>query len=1459
ITYEQNSFINLQKKTLLGMRADYGDLEDPIKLGATMMRLSQKSPIDKFRLGEEPISNMIWGVDGRIELEPRWLTRAVDFLPLVQTREPSSIQITGEFAQLRPSHVTTNAFEKSRRKLQDRDMDFRSDELRGLSYIDDFEGFENTYSLKQPGAWVLSAAPDSIGAVDPLPGDPFLHTGSLYDSLRTNYRASLGWYTLNEQLFRELDQVLYGKNRRSIEPVEIRDVFPNRDVSSQTERTLATMDIHFSPQERGPYNYTTDLPGFFQNPKAAWGGMTQRIPEGYTDFTLKNIEFVEFVFRPFAENDLEDAGLDAKLYVDLGSISEDVVPNQRLNTEDGLSTTSASQNDLDEWSRLTLGTQNQAIDINDDTRQTEDLGLDGLVSSYTGTYNPLATEANLFQNFLNALDENAINDPLYAAEVIKAREDPSGDDYKYFNGNYFSRSDIYPLGAKVQQRFSRFFPGTELNSYEAQREFGTDASNRGNARYPDTEDLNINSTVDTDNSYFQYEVPLSLSELNRLAAQPGVGVGDYVVTEIVSQEGVGTGWYQVRIPVRDFTRRVGTIADFSKIESMRIWTTGHEVPITVRFASLELVGSQWQKSTRVAEDTTGGAVYAPEALLTISSINNEENANEYLIPNGTVVSEIRLPTGETDDAREQSMVLRVQDLGPGQQRAIFKTFQELDLLKYENVRMFVHMHGRTADGVDLTTLDPEAARSKATLFIRIGANETNDYYEYEQPLSPSQPSAASADALWQTRVEWNGQVIDLNSVNIRLGALNQLKFARDSQVFPVDKVFWNVVDGPEGPIRQGPDVSGFTPPGTRIGVKGNPSLAKVNTIVIGIRNPADPLVGAGLNKILEDVSVWVNELRVSGYDETNGWAGVMNADIKLADLARIRANITRQTDGFGSLSSTLGEREQTNVQNWGVTSELNVDKFIPERYGWSLPVNVQYQSNVSTPRFSPQRGDVRVDEIIAQIEESPDLSDAEKEQQKAAVIDDAQTASVTRSITTRVGKSGSRGKLLRNTLDNLSLSYSYSDAEASTPQLRLNDSWRWSSAVNYSFRMGARTVRPFWFIAGIPVIGFLGDINFNYAPNNVTLGGTLNRNFTATQERLRLQPGETLDVPEIVEFPLREGHTFAHRRNFDFGYNPFTFLNLTFSTNTNQSLNAIGVDTLSSMLILTDSLTNQYQTFPGLDVESALAQGLIDSTMIERTAFQVDRLYVAPTDRVVSRIFSGMSPRTEQYQQRFQATFQPKFNRYEWLTWLNISPVSYSATYSWSNGPVGRVTGANVSTQVDLRGGLTLRPQEFWRNFGFYETLEEQQRTATNERRRKLQARETEREQRKEARALQKERDREIRRLNAIAEEDTTKADSVAAVIAALPPLRLPTATPAAAAAAAPDSTVEESSLLEKLLPDPRPLLRQFVLAVTGIRDLSITYQNTRRGSSSNVGDMGGNTYYTLYDAFRGLGPSIGY
>ena len=1394
INYEQNSFANLQKKTLLGARANYS-LQDEFSLGATVMRLSEKSPVDKFRIGEEPIKNTIWGVDGSMNLEPRWLTRAVDALPLVQTKENSALSVSGEYAQLRPGHTQTNAFDRTRENLQEEGRDFRQDELNGISYIDDFEGFENTFSLKQQlNAWQISAPPDSIGR------HPMDSPGTVDDSLRTNWRGLFGWYRLNQNIVQQLSEDATAFNEEAIELVDINDVFPNRDTQGEVDPTLTTLDLYFNPNRRGPYNYTKDLRSFIQNPRDVWGGFTQRLPEGYTDFNLQNIEFVEFIFKPFPENAQEDAGRDAKLYVDLGSISEDVLPNEQLNAEDGLSTTESLRG-IGPWGRLPSGQQNSAIDIDGD--RTEDLGLDGVVSYNTAPYPPAITETERFSDFLDALPSGG--SAQLRAEVARAQIDPSGDDYQYFaNDNFFNNPTIFPDGASFQERFTYWYAGHELNSFETQNQLEQDASvKRGNARNPDSEDLNFNATVDSENSYYQYEMPLSTAALDSLARPQQTD--DYVVSEIERQDGSGTGWYKVRIPIRQFTRRVGNIQDFSLIESMRIWTTGHEVPITLRMATLELVGSQWRSSQQVAEDDTLTTPIDEETTLSVASINNEEDA-VYESPTGAIVSQTRTTRGGQQNAREQSLVLNVENLDPGRQRGVFKTYnQGLDFLKYSNLRMFAHLHGTLGDGTRLSDLAEEEGRQKMRLFVRLGSNETSDYYEYEQPLTPTRQTAGDPELLWRP-----GE----NGMNLRLSALNQLKVARDRNASaPIDSVFWNVENGSLKPGA--PDAEQFAPQGTRLAIKGTPSLQNITTVVIGIRNPADPRDGLDPANVLGNVTMWVNELRVSGYDEENGWAAVANAEVKLADLGRVQGSFQRRTDGFGALSSTLSEREQQSTLNWSMTADLNADQLLPERYGWQIPVSMQLQSNTTTPRFAPSRGDVRLSEVTDQIDARSDLSPQERDSLKSATIRAAETRSMTQSFTARIQKQGSDSWLLRNTLDGLSLNYSFARTNARNPSQRVNDSWRWSSTLSYRLTIDQpHTVKPLWFLGGVPLIGGLGDLQFNYAPQSINFSGSANRQFNQRQTRSNsIRASNQSLLPDRIANPFREQQSFSHRRNFSVQYNPFNFLNLTFDTNTNQSLNTAGADTLLNVI------TRDGRVFANVDTTTFFDENDIPRDSLGTTVFIEERLRMRAEDQVIGDLFRGArAPRTNNYEQRFTGTLRPSILSGETFNWIDLQDIVYRSTFRWENGALGRNTGATVRNQVDIRSGVTFHPQQFWRKFGFYRKLEEGQNSGGSDR-------------------------NEDRRRRPPPDEEGEGEDDEG------------------------QSEGEENgglSFSDLPLPNPLNVLRRVALTFTGIRDFSVTYTGGRTAQSSNVGRVpddstGVVTNYSLLDAFQGNGPSVGY
>src|SRR5690606_24641074 len=234
-------------------------------------------------------------------------------------------------------------------------------------------------------------------------------------------------------------------NVDAVRPIRINEVYPDREVSGQPDQTLSTLDLFLDPRRRGPYNYNTDLATFFANPADAWSGMIQRLPEGFSEFNLKNTEFVEFIIQPFAENPENLTHPDAKLLVDLGFISEDVLPDERLNGEDGLSTSDIRESSIYTWGRLPTTLRDGVVKLDDENDRTEDLGLDGL-ASYGGNYPEIATEAFHFRHFLDSLDPSN-PDPWYQAEVARSLIDPSADDYHFFaNDSYFENEAFFPGG-----------------------------------------------------------------------------------------------------------------------------------------------------------------------------------------------------------------------------------------------------------------------------------------------------------------------------------------------------------------------------------------------------------------------------------------------------------------------------------------------------------------------------------------------------------------------------------------------------------------------------------------------------------------------------------------------------------------------------------------------------------------------------------------------------------------------------------------------------------------------------------------------------------------------------------------------------------------------------------------------------------------------------------------------------
>ncbi|MCU0352880.1 MAG: cell surface protein SprA, partial [Cytophagales bacterium] len=596
IRSEQPDLFQNQVRTLMGARAEYVFDKD-FSIGATLMRMRERPLLQRVAMGNEPTNNTVLGFDVNLRKDSRFLTRMVDKLPFLSTKEISTITFNGEFAKLFPGVAPL---------------------VRGNSFIDDFEGAETPFNMTAlpQQRWRLGATPR-------------LFAESLSDSLPYTYRrAKLAWYTIDNTFYRNnlpegvSEQDIQNHYVRSIDP---REVFANQE-QLQIVTNLQTMDLAYFPQERGMYNYNPNLDAqgrLTSDPRQNWAAISRGITNDI-DFDNANVQYIEFwLMDPFIKGrrgDINDGirptpytgeernGGD--IYFNLGNISEDVMKDGRQSFENGLP---ISENDPQRpasrtpwWGQVPGGQWlNNAFDNTSGARVRQDVGLDGLNSTEENEY--------FASRFINRIGNGQ------ARAIVQ--QDPSGDNF------------IHPVDATgpLLARHKNF-NGYENNSPEAA---GQDFS-RAATTLPDNEDMNNDQTINGLEEYYQY----------RVSIRPGdtvVGKNPYIVAvNESSSSGEPVKWYQFRIPIREFTDKVGNIQGFKSIRFMRMFLTNFAEPHVLRMANFQLVANQW----RVFPDNLSdrGLQLPPEAYdarFTLGTVNIEENSTEgngnlfpYKIPPG---------------------------------------------------------------------------------------------------------------------------------------------------------------------------------------------------------------------------------------------------------------------------------------------------------------------------------------------------------------------------------------------------------------------------------------------------------------------------------------------------------------------------------------------------------------------------------------------------------------------------------------------------------------------------------------------------------------------------------------------------------------------------------------------------------------------------------------------------------
>ena len=1192
VQFENNTLFGLRNKSLIGTRLDY-KISDKINIGATHMRLAEKPFTEKVNVGDDPIRNNILGVDFNYETESEALTRGMSKISFSEATAPSRISVSGEAAHFMPGHA----------KAVDQDNS-------GVVYVDDFEGSSVNYDIKFPFiSWQLASTPTNVK--DRF-GNSLFPEATLSDSLVYGFnRARLSWY--------QIDGTFYNTNSSSnplsgntAEREDIytrlyfeRQIFPNRENANLNNPPLYTFDLSFFPEERGPYNFETDgvagisaglnPDGTLRDPASRWGGVMRSIQTN--DFEASNVEFIEFwVLDPFLNSFGEKKG---KLLIHLGTVSEDVLKDSRKLYENGLPRpNNLTRVDTSNWG-VTPTISNaitNSFDSDPDVISVQDVGFDGL-----GDDDELTFHGSYLDRIQPIIDGSVYDELL---------TDPSNDNYIYPLD-----PDLFTEDQGIVERYKRYNGSQGNSSYNSS---GTTNTN-GNARnQPDDEDLNDDNTLNEVEEYYQYTLDFDPVEF---------AASEFVVTTVevpVSVDGRPDTaiWYQVKIPIQSYDQRVGNIQDFRSIKYMRMIMTDFEQPAVLRFAELGLIRNQWRRySLDLAESNEVlGSDDFNSTEFNVSAISVEENSNRapipYAIPPG-ISRETTIGGVNNAFQNEQALSLQVCELNDGDSRAIYKVL-DLDLRNFNQLKMFAHAEDLNTPEGQLLPIDD----GDVSLFMRIGSDFTENYYEYEISLQVTKGVDFNPNNDNDRLLIWPAE----NNLDIQLDTLTKVKQLRNirdvSPIFP-----YYYTDGR----------------GNRITVKGNPDLGRAAVVMIGIRNPKRVI---GSNDQFDDgqpkcAEVWINELRLAGFDERGGWAALGRVDMQLGDVGNISVSGTMHTIGFGQLEQRLNDRYQDNFYQLDVALSLEMGKFLPPKAGLQIPVYANFSHAVSTPQYDPYELDIELEEQFRAIEADGDLTSQEKKDEKARIKDQAQDVTTIKAINvTNMKKIRTNSKKDPRVYDveNFDLSYSFSQITKHNPTLEHDEVTKHKGSLGWNHSPKPIYWEPFKKVVSThKYLKPIKALNINIFPSNLSFRTEIFRQFGERKIR---------DIGEdglLIE-PTYDKY-FTWDRLYDYKHNITKSISIDFSSVVNTRIDEPegAIDTQEKK----DSLRASFWTFG----------------------------------------------RKVNYEHRFNANYNVPFKNIPIMDWMT-GRVKYNSTYGWTAASLAATNLGNItsnSQNIQVNGELNFK------------------------------------------------------------------------------------------------------------------------------------------------------------------------
>lgn len=1082
VSLESNSMFNIQQKTMMGLRVDH-EINSDFHIGGTLLNLRERPLTQKVNYGDDPISNTMWGLDLSYRTESRWLTKMIDKLPGISTKEISVVNVDAEVAQFIPGH--SKAIGNS-----------------GTSYIDDFEGASSSIDLKSISTWFLASTPQ--GQPHLFPEASVLDTTGVNRYAYGKNRAKMAWYIIDPLFYdvrggyrpSNVDKDEISKN--SVRQVLQKEVFPNKDYSiNNIETNLAVFNMAYFPSEKGSYNFDVDpstysdginVDGSLVNPDSRWGGLMREIET--TDFEAANIEYIEFwMMDPFTE----DPDNKGDLYINLGEISEDILKDGRKGYENGLPTSAVIENvDTTIWGRIpSLQSLVESFSSIGGSREFQDIGYDGLGNDdERAWYN--TTYLDVIRQKYGASSD----------AYILADEDPSNDDYHYFRGSDYDSEAEY---SSVTERYKKYNNSQGNSPTDAQNveSYPTAATN-----LPNVEDINRDNTLSETERYFQYKIELDPSKME--VGQNYI-TDVYEATDIELSNGDKTSvhWYQFKIPVQNPDDIIGNINDFQSIRFMRMFMKGFEKPIVTRFATFELVRGEWRRydyPILEAGDYPSGD-YGNETNFTVATVSIEENGSRepipYNLPPG-IERETNFGTTSYVAQNEQSIELTISELYDGDARGVYKT-TDFDFRQYKKLKMFVH--------AEKLLENEELDYGDLTAFIRIGSDFTDNYYEYEIPLEFTDWYVSNRDSIWP----------EINNIEISLEQLVEIKQNRNI-----------ALRDPNTQLQLNKPYAEYDGE-NKITVLGSPSISDVKGIMLGVRNPRQLSVASDDDGNAKSAIIWFDELRLTDYNDHTGWAATGRVETTLADLGRVVVSGSHSTAGFASLEKKISEISLDATTNFMVSTDVDMGKFFGEDAGVRIPVHYDYAFTRVTPEYNPLDPDVKLEDELDTYD-----SKSKRDSVRDLVIDNTVRQNLN-FMNVRKDRVGNNKKQRIYDVENFDVSFAYTQDYHHDIDFEYDNLNQYRGGLGYTFNPKPKNYKPFNKVKAFSSkhLRLLKDFNLYLLPKTLSFRTDMDRSITKVLYRDK-SLGDIIIKPTV-------SRSWTWNRDYNFKYDLSKSLSLEFN------------------------------------------------------------------------------------------------------------------------------------------------------------------------------------------------------------------------------------------------------------------------------------------------------------------------